>query len=119
MKINIIYNLYHDGDFHIESPEKINCQKISDYEYTGTKEFKADNVCKATREARGFLEEFLCEHLKVGGGASHYWILGDFYTMIDSLIEFIGDYESGNVMKAKRLSGNYEGTEIIVRIEED
>jgi len=39
--------------------------------------------------------------------------------MIDSLIEFIEDYESGNVMKVKRLSGNYEGTEIIVKIEED
>ena len=31
------------------------------------------------------------------------WIVGDFCTMIDS----------------KRLSGNYEGTEIIVKIEED
>ena len=105
MKINIIYNLYHDGDFRIENPEEINCQKINDWEYAGTK------------EAREFLEEFLCEHLRVG--ASHYWILGDFCTMIDSLIEFIEDYESGNVMKVKRLSGNYEGTEIIVKIEED
>ena len=117
MKINIIYNLYHDGDFRIENPEEINCQKIDDWEYAGTKEFKAGDECEVRREAREFLEEFLCEHLRVG--ASHYWILGDFCTMIDSLIEFIEDYESGNVMKVKRLSGNYEGTEIIVKIEED
>ena len=29
MKINIIYKLYHDGDFRIENPEEINCQKIN------------------------------------------------------------------------------------------
>lgn len=115
-KIHINYKMYTDGDFYIENPEEINCQKISDYEYTGTKEFKADNVCKATREAREFLEEFLCEHLRVG--ASHYWLLLDLYTMIESLIEFVVNYYSGNTMKAERLSGNYEGTEIIVQIEE-
>lgn len=32
MKINIIYNLCHDGDFRIENPEEINCQKINDWE---------------------------------------------------------------------------------------
>lgn len=32
MKINIIYKLYHDGDFRIENPEEINCQKINDWE---------------------------------------------------------------------------------------
>ena len=69
MKINIIYNLYHDGDFRIENPEEINCQKINDWEYAGTKEFKVGDECEVRREAREFLEEFLCEHLRVG--ASH------------------------------------------------
>ena len=32
MKINIIYKLYHDGDFRIEHPEEINCQIINDWE---------------------------------------------------------------------------------------
>lgn len=32
MKINIIYKLYHDGDFRIENPEEINCQTINDWE---------------------------------------------------------------------------------------
>ena len=36
-----------------------------------------------------------------------------------SHVRFKEDYESGNVMKAKRLSGNYDGTEIIVKIEEE
>ena len=63
MKINIIYNLYHDGDFRIENPEEINCQKINDWEYAGTKELNEALVSRflvidmpaQTEETLGFI----------------------------------------------------------------
>lgn len=117
MKINIIYQLYTDGDFHIENQEKINCYKLSDYEYSGSKLFTGNNIQDVCIEAQTFLQEFLCEHLRIG--SLHYYLLEDFYNIIQSLLDFISNYKSGNVTKCEVLSGNYEGTEFIIIIEEN
>lgn len=86
------------------------------YDYIGSAEFinKEKTCCK--EDAKDFLWNFLCDGIYVS--YTHYWLLGDFYELIKSLIEFIDEYESGIAMSKKYLQGNWENTEIKVEIKE-
>ena len=69
-----------------------------------------ENTIRCQIRSREFLEDFLCNGLHVS--PSHYYLLKDFYEMIDESINFIIKGEDGSL--TKELSGNYDGTYLTI-----
>lgn len=122
MRIEILYKLYTDGDYSLNNPEHFGCtdrnvktEYDDSYDYVGSKLFENKDEFTCRMLAREFLEEFLCEGIRVSPG--HYWLLKDFYNIIDFLINAISkDFEENEREYIRGLSGNQSGTEIIVMI---
>ncbi|WP_302660029.1 hypothetical protein [uncultured Clostridium sp.] len=122
MKIEILYNLYTDGDYSLNNPEYFGCTgrnvktEYDDfYDYVGSKSFENKNESTCRMYAKEFLEEFLCEGIHVS--SSHYWLLKDFYNIIEGLMDVISeDFEGDEKEYIGELSGNQTGTQIVVTI---
>ena len=118
MKIRISYTFYTDGDYSLRNAEYFGCTgtevEIEDdyYNYIGSKEFENEKQCHCKYEARSFLEELLCDGIHVL--STHYWLLKDFYDIIEALMDFICNNNSG--AKYETLGGNQDGTMIMVEI---
>lgn len=118
MKIRISYTFYTDGDYSLRNTEKFGCtgteMEIEDdyYNYVGSKEFENEEEWRCKYEARSFLEELLCDGIHVL--STHYWLLKDFYDIIEALMDFICNNNSGT--KYETLGGNQDGTMIMVKI---
>ena len=121
MKITITYKLYTDGDYWLRNADKFGCTDkeviIDDdeyYDYIGSVEFinKENWICK--NDAKDFLWKFLCDGLHIS--YTHYWLLEMFYKVMESLTEFIDNYESGTSVFREYLQGNWEDTEIKIKI---
>lgn len=116
MRIIIHYFLNTDGDFCLNTPDKFGCINkdivIGNdfFDYVGTMNFQYEDETACKRNAKDFLERFLCDGISVA--SSYYYLVKDFYNMIDQLIDFIDNNTSG--IQFRRLSGNYSGTIIIV-----
>ena len=115
MKIKVLYKFCTDGDFSLRERDYFCCTGINVsvgedeyYDYIGEKEFDYENVWECKMEAKHFLEDLLCDGIHIS--SSHYFLMEDFYHMIDSLIKFIDGNDSGSLVK--ELSGNQDGTEI-------
>lgn len=113
MKITITWRLYTDGDFSLNNYEKYNCIEYDGYEqYFGMKEFENKDELQCMVDGRTFLEQMLCDmHVSY----THYYILEYLYQMFEKLIKFVCKREEG--IKTEYMSGNYEGTEIIVVVQ--
>lgn len=110
LKIHIKFQLCTDGDYSLNNPELF-CASRNHYEdYIGEKIYEMENTIRCQIRAREFLEDFLCNGLHVS--SSHYYLLKDFYEMIDEAIEFIIKGEDGSL--TKELSGNYNGTYLTI-----
>ena len=122
MKIEILYNLYTDGDYRLNNPEYFGCTgrnvktEYDDfYDYVGSKLFENKNESTCRMYAKEFLEKFLCDGIHVSPG--HYWLLKDFYNIIEGLMEVISEnFEGDEKEYIGELSGNQTGTEITVTI---
>lgn len=120
MKIKISYRFYTDGDFSLINPEQFGCtgrnvpmevgfmETFFDYIGSVTFENKEEWRCKC--DAKTFLESLLCDGLHIS--YTHYWLIEDFYKIIEQLLQFINANESGETFQT--LSGNYDGTAIAV-----
>ncbi len=71
-----------------------------------------DETWRCKYDAKNFLTQLLCDGIHIS--YTHYWLMEDFYNIIESLINFIDKNDSGEI--CKNLSGNYEGTRIDVYI---
>ena len=123
MKINISYALCTDGDYKLNNAENFGCTgrnvEVNDFEYynyVGSVEFVNEEKWRCKADAKNFLYKFLCDGLHVS--YTHYWLLRDFYNLIESLVEVIDNYETGMSVSRKHISGNYMGTGIEVAISE-
>lgn len=122
MKIEILYTLHTDGDYSLNNPEYFGCTnrnvktEYDDfYDYVGSKSFENKNKSTCCMYAKEFLEEFLCDGIHVS--SSHYWLLKDFYNIIDFLMNAISkDFEENEREYIRELSGNQTGTQIVVTI---
>lgn len=117
MKIDVSYVLQTDGDYSLQNPEEFGGTVTEFGKYAGHKVFvhKDPNRCK--RAAKKFLSKFLCDGLPVL--YTHHWLLNDFYELIDSLIDDLDEYESGDAVLTETLSGNYDDTFITITITDD
>lgn len=115
MKIKVEYVFYTDGDYSLETPGYFGCKAegldSSDifFDCAGEMTFEAEpDRCRI--DARTFLHRLLCDGIHVS--YTHYWLIKDFYDMIDALITFMYEHDSGS--SCERLTGNYDGTYIKV-----
>ena len=123
MKIKVSYQFYTDGDYTLRNPEEFGCvergvkvkgDRCADFVGEMIFEDCDSLVCKA--DAKSFLQKLLCDGIHVS--YTHYYLLEDFYNMIDSFIDFIDCYDRGKYCQS--IDGNQDGTEIRVEfIEED
>lgn len=123
MQIDINYTLRTDGDYKLNNEKDFGCtgiEVISDdftyYDYIGSIKFENENAELCKKDAQNFLWRFLCDGICVS--YTHHWLLKDFYELVESLDEFIEQFESGIAFFQKHISGNYEGTKIDVSITE-
>lgn len=118
MKIRIDYTLYTDGDYSLRTPEQFGCTERDvaaeweSYDYVGEMLFEQEEIWHCKADAINFLTKLLCDGISVS--YTHYWLLRDFYSMIDELVDFIRQHGRGSVTRT--LSGNYDGTRITVSI---
>ena len=113
MKITIIWKFYTDGDFSLNNYEKYNCIEYDGFEkYFGIKEFKNKDEIQCMIDSRTFLEQMLYDLHVLD---TRHYILEDLYEMFEQLIEFVCKLEVG--VKIEYMSGNYDGTEIIVVVQ--
>ena len=116
MKIRIRYELCTDGDYSLRNPESFSCigreveMQDNYFDYIGVMNFQNKDVCECKCNAKIFLEELLCDGIHIS--YTHYWLIKSFYNIIESLINFINENDAGEL--CKRLSGNYDGTMIMV-----
>lgn len=129
MKIKVSYQFCTDGDYSLDNPEEFGCTgkdvKLEDYsddEYDEYADFVGEMIfedCESWRcknHATSFLKKLLCNGIHVS--YTHYYLLEDFYNMIDRSIHFISSSDKGEYCEF--MSGNQDGTEIRVEfIEED
>ena len=116
MKIKIEYVFYTDGDYSLKNPEYFGRkagEEVSSADmfcdYAGEMTFDAEpEICKS--DARTFLTRLLCDGIEVSW--THFWLVRDFCDMIDALINFIYEHDSG--MSCEKLTGDYDGTYIKV-----
>ena len=117
MKIQIIYELCTDGDISLRKPEKFGCTgqniEVEDeyFDYIGNMTFENSNDFLCKEEAQNFLEKLLCDGVRVSH--SHYYLIKDFYEIIDYLINFINDNNEG--LCCKELKGNWDKIQILVQ----
>ena len=129
MKIKIKANFQTDGDYSIlnydsyENEPRNKCINsngnevkiysqyihIFDDNYTFVKIFECDNVDSCKLYARLFLQQLLCD---IFVSSSHYCLIKDFYDLFVNGITAIN--EDKDYYNA--ISGNYEGTELDIRI---
>lgn len=76
------------------------------------KEFENKDEIQCMIDSRTFLEQMLCDMCVL---YTHYYILEDLYKMFEQLIDFVCKLENG--VKTEYMSGNYDGTEIIVVVQ--
>lgn len=121
MQINISYTLYTDDDYSLRNSKDFGCinqnvmiDNSEYYDYIGFIEFKDEEEWKCKNEAKNFLWKFLCDGIHVS--YTHPWLLKEFYDIIESLEEVIAKYQNGVFITKRCITGNYEGTEIEVRI---
>ena len=118
MKIRVSYAFYTDGDYSLQEPEKFGCTgqevEIEEdfYDYVGVVEFETIDIVRCKMDAKDFLERLLCDGIHVS--SSHYWLLKDFYDIIDGLMNFINHNNSGECYDT--IGGNQDGTVIKVEI---
>lgn len=119
MNIRIEYSFYTDGDYSLRNYSMFGCTdrevEIEDqyFNYIGIADFYNEEIWKCKNEAKNFLTQLLCDGIYIS--YAHYWLLESFYNIIESLIKFIDENDSGETCKG--LSGNYEGTKISVDIQ--
>ena len=129
MKIKVSYQFCTDGDYGLDSPEEFGCTgkdiKLEDYsddeydeyaDFVGEMIFEDCDSWKCKNNAKSFLQKLLCNGIHVS--YTHYYLLEDFYNMIDRSIHFISSSDKGKYCES--MGGNQDGTEIRVEfIEED
>lgn len=121
MKIRIEYALCTDDDYILRNPEKFNGVRVinkgleENIDYKGAITFHNDDIGLCKEDAKYFLWELLCEGISVG--ATHYWLLEDFYKMMEFLTNMIDQARVGWNF-TKYMSGNYDGTEVKVMVME-
>jgi len=82
------------------------------FDYIGVVNLDNDETWRCKHDAKNFLTQLLCDGIHIS--YTHYWLMEEFYNIIESLINFIDKNDSGEI--CKNLSGNYEGTRIDVYI---
>ena len=129
MKIKVSYQFCTDGDYGLDNPEEFGCTgkevKLEDYsddeydeyaDFVGEMIFEDCDSWKCKNNAKSFLQKLLCDGIHVS--YTHYYLLEDFYNMIDRSIHFISRSDKGKYCES--IGGNQDGTEIRVEfIEED
>lgn len=78
---------------------------------------KANDKSDTIEIAANFLAKLLCRNIDVD--PRYYWVLENLYELIDSLVDFIRMYKSGNVVQRKYLMSPGDKSAITVKIEED
>ena len=131
MKIKIRANFQTDGDYSIlnydsyENEPRNKCINsngnevkiysqyihIFDDNYTFVKIFECDNADSCKMYARMFLEQLLCN---ISVLSSHYYLIKDFYELFYNGLTALNKNEN----YYETISGNYEGTELVIYIEE-
>lgn len=115
MKIRIRYELYTDGDYTLNYPEEFGCWLKDDgclpY-YLGEMFFEDQdiNTCKAA--AISFLQRLLHDGIHVS--ETHRHLCEHLLRIITELTDFIRENHTGPCFR--NLSGNYDGTVILVDI---
>ena len=118
MIITFNYCLYTDGDFSLRNSEKFGCigQDIETeeeyYDYIGEMTIEHNDSSRCKINMRSFLEQFLCDGIHVS--YTHYYLLRDFYEIIDNMISFINQNDNG--VSYRQLGGNYSGTYFSIKI---
>lgn len=113
MKIEISYGFQTDGDYSLKTPKKFGCIGENEhFDFIGTKTFTNNETWRCKLEAKTFLEQLLCDGIHISH--THYWLMEDFYDIIDSLIDYINQNDFGT--STRILSGNYSPTTIAVEI---
>lgn len=118
MKIRVKYSFYTDGDYSLRNYNDFGCTgrevEIDDeyFDYIGTVNFDNEEIWRCKHDAKNFLTQLLCDGIHIS--YTHYWLIESFYNIIESLIGFINENDSGEICKS--LSGNYEGTMIRVEL---
>lgn len=118
MRIEIDWCLYTDGDYGLRHLDQFDGVLDDDLFISGIKTF--DNSMEASR----FLEEMLCD---IRVGSSHYYVLQCLFNIFDPLIQYVSGCEykreeytaNDNLCTVRQMGGNYEGTEIKVKITYD
>ena len=88
MRIEISYGFHTDGDYSLKTPKKFGCIGENEhFDFIGTKTFTNNETWRCKLEAKTFLEQLLCDGIHISH--THYWLMEDFYDIIDSLIDFI------------------------------
>ena len=87
------------------------------YEYVGHEKIKVNDKSDTIEIAANFLAKLLCRNIDVD--PRYYWVLESLYEMINSLVDFIKMYKSGNVVQRKYLMSQGDKNAITVRIEEE
>lgn len=107
-----MYELHTDGDYSLRTPDKFGCTEVDSEYYAGEMDIINEDKQLEKIYARSFLEKFLCDGLHIL--YTHYYLMKDFYEIIDELCKFITHNDSGYTIK--ELSGNYDGTRIGVAV---
>ena len=81
------------------------------------KKIKVNDKSDTIEIAANFLAKLLCRNIDVD--PRYYWVLENLYELIDSLVDFIRMYKSGNVVQRKYLMSPGDKSAITVRIEEE
>ncbi len=129
MKINVIINLYTDGDYGFAYDKETGGSFYQDYglnednhfgfvddyydnqTYLLSAVFENENDFSCKYEAQSFLSKVLC-NIRVG--YTHWYIMEYIYKMFDRAMTNVGLWNEG----VFEMSGNYEGTYIKIEIEE-
>ena len=121
MKIEIEWCLQTHGDFMLEHAGRYD---VFGNDLSGRQTFVSDNcddsvrIQKAVSDAIQFLCELLCD---IRVTPTHYYLYKDLYRLFNNIIAFIRDYKlvDGDVVFTETIEGDYEGTQIKVRIYEN
>lgn len=117
MVIYIDYKFCTNGTFKLIHLEELNCKEVGLYEYVGHEKIKVNDKSDTIEIAANFLAKLLCRNIDVD--PRYYWVLENLYELIDSLVDFIRMYKSGNVVQRKYLMSPGDKSAITVKIEED
>lgn len=117
MVIYIDYKFCTNGTFKLIHLEELNCKEVGLYEYIGHEKIKVNDKSDTIEIAANFLAKLLCRNIDVD--PRYYWVLENLYELIDSLVDFIRMYKSGNVVQRKYLMSPGDKSAITVKIEEE